>query len=242
MKGLSFVLIIMLTQSVIAQTKPSPFSEASRAISSLENESKVFDSLKRVYNKRVTLNFTYGQRFLLDSDISSLRDTITNADFTSRRSLWGLGSSYFIKDHWSVGIELNFTILPKEQEIDFSTFSGSGNGGVAISIGLSSKYYFKKTELLRPYVGVVIGSTTLRALGGEGSLSGGQTTTELTSRLRSAQIQAGFGYRVSPGLILDYNLGFTRTSKTELIGGVTSYGGIMTSLTFQFVLNHKNDQ
>lgn len=209
-------------------------------MASVETAAEIRDSLKRCYKGRLSLDFTYGQRFFLNSDVPALPDTITNVDFTSRRSFWGLGTSYFIKDNWSVGLEMNFTILPREQEINFSTFEGSGNGGVAINLGISSKYYFNKTELFRPYIGIVIGSTSLRAISGEGSITGGQTKTTLTSQLRSAKIQTGFGCRLSPGLILDYNLGLTRTSKTDLIGGVTSYGGISTSLNLHFVLNHKN--
>lgn len=239
MKALAVFFLGTIPFFGLSQSRPVPFSESSRAIEALRKEPFVLDSLKRVYKEKFTLNFSYGQRFLLSSDISSLPDTITNADFTDRRSFYGLGVGYFIKDRWSADLSLSFTILPKDQEFNTATFEGSGNGGVAINIGVLSRYYFLEKELLRPYVSLYLGTTSLRAVGGEGSLFGGQDVTTLSSRLMAAQLSVGFGYRLSPGLILDYNIGLTKTSRTNLIGGVTSYGGITTSLNMQFVLNHK---
>jgi hypothetical protein len=74
------------------------------------------------------------------------------------------------------------------------------------------------------------------------SLQSGKNEDMTTQKavLPTGQFLTGFGYRISPGTILDFNLGFTRTSSTNPIGGVTSYGGITISLSLQFVINHKN--
>lgn len=241
--------LILITQ-INAQNSPGPipFAEAKKAMKASSNKAIYIDSLKQVYKNKWGLDFSYGQRFIAESGKSTVLDTVTFADFTSTRAVYGIGFGYYVTKKLKFGTGMDFTILPRKQEITSINFGGpngisaegSGNGGALFNIFLGSTYYLSKRNT-RPYIGVEVGLMQLIARGGTGSftLSTGmdEEVNELNSRLFSAQTLLGISHRVSPVFLIDYNVGYTKTTKTEPIGGITSVTGFTSTLTLQFILN-----
>ena len=230
-----------------SQDRPKPFELAREAITWLENEEARRDSLKRCFANRWSIDFYYGQRFISPSNQTGKVDTITLTDFSQRRGFFGLGGSYFLNEQLMIGGAISFLILPKEQEISsFSGFggSGSGSGGLSINFEMSARYYFKERQTTRPYVSLGVGRYQLVAKGGnvEFSLFSGQSgdIEELNAKVLSASISSGISHQFTPGTMLDFNVGYTITTKTAPIGGITSPGGINTSVALRFILNHQN--
>ncbi|MEO1255484.1 MAG: hypothetical protein AAFY41_11480 [Bacteroidota bacterium] len=246
MKRFLCLFFMFVSLGSIAQGRPAPFSEARKAIASIENEPKIRDSLKRCYKKRWLLDFHYGQKFISASNQTAKPDTITLTDFTQKRGFFGVGGSYFLKDKLLIGGAISFLILPREQEINSfsgSGGSGTGSGGLSINFELFGKYYFREWGFTRPYVSVGFGRYQLIAKGGsvEFSFSSGQSQDigELNAQVPAASISSGISHRLAPGSMLDLKVGYTITPKTDPIGGITSPGGISTSLTLSFILNPK---
>ncbi|MEO1054496.1 MAG: hypothetical protein AAFX87_27935 [Bacteroidota bacterium] len=240
--------LMVLTETIMAQTNPKPFTEASKAIANMESKSIMFDSLRKEYQGRWTLGMSYGQRFITADNKTLGPDTITFADFTNKRSFFRSDFGYFIKSNVYVGLGIGLTFLPRVQEVGSISFNAdslsieaSGNGGIIFNLGLVTKYYFDKWEYTRPYVALEVGRTNLLAKGGAISFttSNGRSESieELRSNLGHAQVTFGLSHRVSPGLIFDFNLGYIQTTRGEPIGGLVSLGGPTTSLSLQFVLN-----
>lgn len=230
-----------------AQDRPIPGAEALKAIAITEYEPLRIDSLKKVYDKRWSLDFTFGQRFISASYKTDNPDTVTFANFHDRNAFFGLGTSYFISDKFQVGLGLNFSLLPQEIEISSFSFGGNiegkGSGGLVLDLHISAKYFFDVWEYTRPYAGLELSSFNLTAKGGElsiSSLSSSQSpdVNEQKASFNAGQILAGITHRAAPGLMLDFNMGFSRANERDPIGGITSIGGFNTSLTFQFILNH----
>ena len=230
-----------------SQERYIPFSEARKAMASIEHADEIRDSLKRCYEGRWSLDFTYGRRFVSSRNTTGSVDTVTLTDFTERRGFFGLGTSYFLNDRISIGGAIHFLLLPKKQEI--SSFSGSGgngsgSGGLSINVELSGRYYFHAWGHTRPYVAVGLGRYQLVAKGGNVSFSffsgSDEDIESLNAQLISTSISGGIRHRWAPGSMVDFNIGYTVTSKASPpIGGITSPGGINSSLSLRFILNPK---
>ncbi len=237
----------------IGQSRPTPFSEARRAVASSEQEAVLKDSLRKAYKGKWTLDFAYGQRFILSSNKSSVEDTITFADFTKFRSFFGAGFGYFLKDNLHLGFNFNFGLLPREQEINSLTIGGTngisvegqGNGGALLNFNLGAKYYFNAKRYTRPYVGMELGTMRLLAKGGSVNFSFNSgredNIDELRASLGVAQLLLGITHRAAPGFMLDFNVGYTGTSKGDPVGGITSANGVTTSISLQFILNPRKE-
>ena len=232
-----------------SQSDYKPFAEAEKSIGRLENEQKVYDSLRRDYHRKWTLNFIYGQRGISAENRRLGPDTLTFADFTSRRSFYGLGGGYFVKPNLMLTAEMTILILPMQQDISSFSFGangisveGRGNGGVEINIKLGARYFFRQNKPTRPYAGIALGRVNLIAKGGEISINGSSrndTLEEAEVQMMSTSFIGGITHRASPGFMLDFNLGYALARENQPIGGITGTGGWTSSLALQFILNPK---
>ena len=251
---LLFCTGILFVCSSMAQNRPAPFAEARKAIAHLESQQESIDSLRNIYKGRFTLDFTYGQRYILPYNQTD-PDTITFTDFAARKSFYGIGLGYFINRVLFVQLGLDFQILPRNQVINSISFggggisgSGSGNGGIMINPHVGAQYYFKEWgKYTRPYAGLVLGAMNLKAAGGDinfSSAGGGVDQDglgELSSRFGSAKVLFGFNTRPAPNLMLDFNVGYSHTSRGDPIGGIKSPGAISASFSMQFILNPRKE-
>lgn len=245
------LVTILLLTSLIGVTQSRdyvPFSEATNAIRMLEEEPIIKDSLKRVYIDRITLGFTFGQRFISGSNKTERPDTITFTDFSDRRGFIGLEVGYFLKDHLQISMSGDLLMLPREQEISSVQFGGAngisiegeGSGGAMITIGIEGRYMFREKELTRPYVKLEAGFIRALAVGGEGGFSVGQGQFQNRRELRESYryLQPGFGlaHRLARQAMLDFNLSYLFSAdRSRNIGGITSPGGMTMSVGFHFV-------
>ncbi|MDW3191573.1 MAG: hypothetical protein R8G66_04390 [Cytophagales bacterium] len=247
-RSLLFTLLLMAGLFSVAQSREYvPFSEATNAIRMLEQEPIIKDSLKRIYIDRVTLGFTFGQRFISGSNKTERPDTITFTDFSDRRGFIGLEIGYFLKDQLQISMSGDLLMLPKEQEISSVQFGGNGisiegegSGGAMITIGIEGRYIFKEKELSRPYVKLEAGFIRALAVGGEGGFSVGQgqfqNQRELRESYRYLQPGIGFAHRMARQAMLEFNLSYLISAdRSRNIGGITSPGGITASIGFHFV-------
>lgn len=248
---LVFALLMTVGRLLAQPTVYEPFAEAKKAMGASESEPKMYDSLNRVYHKRWTIGLAYGQRFITKANYADAPDTITFTDFTSRRSFFGLEGGYFLTSRLQVSLALDMLLLPREQEVNSFSFGssgiqveGSGSGGAMLNVGVGSKYFFNVAPLTRFYSGLKLGRINTVAEGGTGGFTAGsgryQETTRLTRSYSYGNATFGFTHRLSPGFMVDFNLGYLHASRSELAGGILSPGGITSTLTLQLIIGKGN--
>ena len=246
---------IILSQSLICisglgvgQTRPAPFSEASKAIYRTERQELIYDSLRGAYKGKLSIDVLYGQRHISKSNQLDRVDTVTFANFADRNSFYGLGVNYFLRNNLSVGFQSTISFLPRRQDVNFDNGSGGisgegrGSGGVLLTLEFISKYFITTWgNHWRPYGAVKFGMTNLAAKGGEVSFSllAGRNDDIRTAKKQvpTGQLLLGISHRASPVCILDFNTGYAFTEKTDPIGQINSPGGITASLTLKFIVN-----
>lgn len=249
----AFSLVLLITSSSVSaqNTWYVPFAEAEKAIAIEEDMPKVIDSLKCVYNKRWSIGLLYGQRFITKTNFANAPDIITFTDFTSKRSFFGLEGGYFITSRFQISLAFDILSLPKEKDIKNVSFGGSGlqvegsgSGGAMLNIGLGTKYFFNVADFTRLYAGLKLGRIKLVAEGGEGGFTPGQgqfqKTIRLTKTYNYGNALFGVTHRLSPGVMVDFNIGYLQASKSDSVGGILSPGGITSTLTLQFIIGKGN--
>ncbi len=244
--------MLMTVGRLLAQTTVYvPFAEAKKAMEAIENAPKIYDSLNRVYKKRWNVGLAYGQRFITKANFAGTPDTITFTDFTSKRSFFGLEGGYFLTSRLQVSLALDILLLPKEKEVKSVSFGsggiqveGSGSGGAMLNVGIGSRYFLNVAPLSRLYAGLKLGRLKAVAEGGDGgfTLAQGQfkETTRLTSSYNYGNVLLGLTHRLSPGFIVDFNMGYLHASKSKPVGGILSPAGITSTLTLQFIIGKGN--
>lgn len=254
MRRILVLLSLQMTLgSLMAQnTGVIPFSEAFKSIEELERRPFLLDSLRGVYKNRWTIGLEYGQRFVSNSSRSILPDTITLADFTSKRSFIGLEGGYFVSKDIHVFLALDFMSLPKNQTITSLTIGGpngiqaegSGSGGAMVNIGIGGKYFFNVGAFTRIYSGLKLGIIKAVAIGGSGGFTLAQGQYQQTIRqsrnYNYGNILFGLAHRFSPKLMIDFNMGYLHASRSKNIGGIISPGGITSTLALQFIIGKGN--
>lgn len=253
MRRTALLLVLLITAgSLSAQdTWHVPFAEAEKAIALTEKRPKIFDSLKHVYNKRWTIGPSYGQRFITEANLANNPDIITFTDFASRRSFFGLEAGYFITSRLQVSLAFDILPLRKEKNIDNISFGnngiradGSGSGGAMLNGGIGAKYFFNVAPFTRLYAGLKLGKIKAVAEGGEGGFTSGQgqfqNTTRLIRTYNYGNALLGLTHRLSPGFMVNFNIGYLHASNSETMGGILSPGGITSTLTLQFIIGKGN--
>lgn len=251
------ILVLLALQmafgsSMAQNTGYIPFSEANKSIEELEKRPILIDSLKRVYKQRWTIGLEYGLRSVSNSGRSVLPDTITLADFTSRRSFFGLEAGYFVSKDIQVFLAMDLMSLPKNQSITSLTIGGpnglqvegSGSGGAMVNVGIGGKYFFNVGDFTRIYSGLKLGMIKAVAEGGSGGFTVAQGQYQQTIRqsrnYNYGNILFGLAHRLSPGLMIDINVGYLHASRSSNIGGIVSPGGITSTLSLQFIIGKGN--
>ncbi len=254
-KTLLMIGLISIYTATQAQVKmPELFSEARKATAAREQEPILKDSLRRVYAKRWSLGFSYGQRFITGDNQASRLDTVTFADFTRSRSFYGLEVGYFITPRLQGLFSIDLLFLPRQQEVGTVSIGGangiqvegSGNGGLMMNLGLGAKYFFEPWPFTRPYVGLKLGSIRAIAKGASGTFTLAQgSPQDIEERSESygyANLVGGISHRFSLGFMMDLNMGYLQASnRSNNIGGIESPGGFTTTLTLQIILNAKKN-
>ena len=253
MRRTALLLVFLITTgSISAQdTWYVPFAEAEKAMAFEKNRPRIFDSLKRVYNKRWTIGLSYGQRFITKDNFANGADVVTFTDFTSKRSFFGLEGGYFLTSRLQVYLAFDILSLRKEKNIDNVSLGnngiqvdGSGSGGAMVNVGIGGKYFFNVAPFTRLYSGLKLGAIRVEAEGGEGGFTLGQgqfqETTRLTRTYSYGNALFGLSHRLSPGLMVDFNTGILHASNSDSVGGILSPGGITSTLTLQFIIGKGN--
>lgn len=229
-----------------AQDHPRPYRMAREATEWFQNKTERKDSLKKIFMGKISLDLYYGQRYISTSNHADYPDTLTFTDFSESRGYFGLGGSYFLTDRVMLGGTINILMLPKKQDINSvsgSGGSGTGSGGLSINFELLGRYHFAEWGNTRPYFSLGLGRYQLIAKGGnvEFSFSSGRNDDidENNAQYWSSSLSCGISHRLAPGSIFDVNFGYTATEKKEPIGGITSPGGINSSVSIRFILNNK---
>jgi len=237
---------------MMAQSDYVRFSEADKAIAAIENKPAIIDSLKSICKGKYLVRLTFGNQFISKTNQTPSPDTITFADFSEKHSYFGVGAAYYFSSKFYAGMNVKFMMLPKDQDISSISFngggisgSGKGSGGAIVAVNLMAKYAIHQWKHNHLYLATELGTMNLLAKGGTvdfNSVNGSENNiNEQKIRLKTAQLITGISNRVSPGMMLDFNLGYQLSSKTEPIGGITSVGGLNTSISVYLILNHQNN-
>ncbi|HAS39564.1 MAG TPA: hypothetical protein DCS93_03755 [Microscillaceae bacterium] len=246
--ALLFILVGIQLDVWGQDIKKKPLTRAEKAIAEFESRPRILDSLTQVYTKRWTFGVSYGQHFISGFNQAS-PDTITFADFTSRRAVFGIEASRFITNRWQLSLGFNLLLLPRNQEIgsivvngpNGTQIEGKGSGGAMINFGIGAKYFLLNQGFTRPYLGFKLGQIRAVAKGGKGGVTFGQGRFQEVNEQRASygylNLSAGFTHRPILGLMLDFNLSYSHTNQSESIGGITSPGGLTGTLTLHFMIN-----
>jgi hypothetical protein len=229
----------------------SPSSDARKTIEELENRPEIIDSLRRVYDQRWTIGMSFGQRFVSKDNRTSIPDTITFADFSSKSAFFGLEGGYFLSSRFQITAAVDVLLLPKLQQINNVVIGsngiqadGYGSGGAMINFGVGGKYHFHLSPYSRLYSGVKLGRIKAVVEGGTGGFSQSQGRFQETKRFSSnyAYLNGTFGitHRFTPGFMIDFNLGYLMATNSQNIGGMLSPGGITSTLSLQFFIGKGN--
>ena len=248
--GALLVAIVGVQSIVRAQNvKKEPLTRAEKAIAAFESRPRILDSLTQVYQKRWSVGILYGQQFISSFNHAAHPDTITFADFTSRRAFFGVEGSHFITNRWQLSAGFSLLLLPRNQEIgaivvngaNGTQIEGKGSGGAMLNFGLGTKYFLQSQAFTRLYLGVKLGRIQALAKGGKGGVTFGQgrfqEVNERKENYGYVNLSTGFTHRPVPGLMLDFNIGYLYTKQSESIGGMMSPGGFNSSLTLHFMIN-----
>lgn len=248
-KSLGLIFVCVLCSESFAQTatwEREPFEEASRAIAELKNRPIIIDSLKKVYEQKWVLSFTFGQRYITRDNLASDPDEVTTADITRNTTCYGLGSGYFLKTNWYLGVEFDFLPIKKVQEfkkLPSNTgvnVKGSGSGGVMLNLGVLTRRYVSIGKYSRTYVGLKSGFIIAGAGGGTGGVNSSKGQYQEVNLIVRAygygNLTLGISHRLSPVIIADFNTGYMLTTRSSNIGGIESPGGVTAALSLQFVI------
>ena len=256
MKLTLIIICVLGTGWVYAQQKEYvPFAQATQAIHDLEQAPILKDSLKRVYEQRVTLGFIFGQRFITGQNQTRLPDTITFTDFSEKRGFIGMELGYFLKDNWQVSVSGDLLMLPQKQEISSVNFGGpdgisiegEGSGGAMLTFGLEGRYFFLEKNFTRPYAKLEMGFVRALAVGGNGGFTVGggqfQNRQERRERYRYVQPGIGFTHRLAKQAMLDFNISYLLSAdRSRNIGGITSPSAISGTIGFHFIFAANGDK
>lgn len=246
MKGLLLILFLMAFCQSFGQGKPEAFSEARRALASLDSDQRRFDSLSSLYDGRWSIYWNISQRFLTADSKASI-DTTTFSDFTGSHLYYELGGGFFPISNVQITANIGLAIMPRDQEIRNISFGpdgisaeGQGSGGAILVSSAGAKYLFKNNSRSTAYVSAKISRSSIIAKGGTSSISGGSRDDDfrrLSDRLYAGELGLGLITRMNPGLILDFNTHYFRSSKGQSIGGIDNYTGLSFGLGMHFIIN-----
>ncbi len=246
MRKAVYILIIFLAQESMAQSKPEAFSEAKKALASLDLDRKKFDSLSTLYEGRWSISWNISQRFLTADSKASI-DTTTFSDFTASHLYYEIGGGFFPKPNIQITANLGLAIMPRDQEISDISFGSNGisaeaqgSGGLIFVYSAGAKYLFKSNSRSSPYVEVKLSRPNIIAKGGTARISGGSRDdnfNRLSNRLYSGELGFGMITRPNPGLMLDFNVHYFRSTKGQSIGGIDNYTGLSFGLGMHFIIN-----
>jgi len=229
----------------------SPSSDAKKTIEEFENRPKIIDSLRRIYDQRWTIGMSFGQRFVSEVNRSSIPDTITFADFSSKSAFFGLEGGYFLSSRIQITAAVDLLLLPRLQQIN-SVIIGSngiqadgyGSGGAMVNFGVGGKYHFHLSPYSRLYTGVKLGQIKAIAEGGTGGFSQSQGRFQKTTRFSYNYAYfngtLGITHRFTPGFMTDFNMGYLMATNSQNIGGILSPGGLTSTLSLQFFIGKGN--
>jgi hypothetical protein len=113
-----------------------------------------------------------------------------------------------------------------------------------MNFSLGARYTWNEWKYNRPYVGLELSTMRLRAKGGEVTVTGGgdpKGVNESIGRVNSIRLLTGITHRITPGMMLDFNLGYTHASEIDPMGGVSSPGGFSAALGLMFLFDLKSD-
>lgn len=246
-----FILLLLSTGWLQAQEKWDyvPFSEAERAMKVTERDAAKRDTLKRQYHNRWVLGVLMGRRYISAENKTPDPDVLTFTDFRERRGFLGVEVGRFLGRRLLLGFMVDLLLLPKEEDFTIVSFTGPGginiegtaNGGAMINLGLQTRYFFRPTALLRPYMALKLGKVNVMAAGGRGGINPDQGSFQEAERLRHSynylQPATGLAWRMSPGTLLDFHIAYLiATNPSQNIGQITSPGGFSATLGLQFVI------
>ena len=113
-----------------------------------------------------------------------------------------------------------------------------------VNVGIGGKYFFNVAPFTRLYSGLKLGVIRAVAEGGEGGFTLGQgqfqETTRLTRTYKYGNALFGLTHRLSPGFMVDFNIGYLHASNSDSVGGILSPGGITSTFTLQFIIGKGN--
>ena len=205
------------------------------SINIMESEQKredfeMLDQLKN-WNKTFFITIYLGQNFI-DSSYKTDFDEETLVDISDTNSIWQFNIGYMFSNKFGGLLDLGF-MSAKEQDINFSTLSGTGSGFGVFKLGLGVRYvpFIKKNWSI--YSDLKGGTLNVKAAGGTGGI-GGFNATERDEASNYLGVSVGAIHRLGKVVFLNSNLEYTTSNFENNIGSISGFTGYTINLGIGF--------
>ena len=198
-----------------------------------EQKRKYFEILSQVknWNKTFFLDISLGQNFI-DSAYKTSFDEETLVDISETKSIWQFNIGYMFSNKLGGLLDFGF-MSAKEQDIDFTTFSGTASGFAVLKLGYGIRYipFAKKNWSI--YSDLKRGTLNVKAAGGSGGI-GVSNVTETSETNNYFGVSIGAIHRLGKVVFLKSNFEYTNSNFKNNIGSISGFTGYTINLGIGF--------
>lgn len=183
------------------------------------------------WRKTFFLDISLGQNFI-NSAYKTSFDEETLVDISDTKSIWQFNIGYMFSNKFGGLLDFGF-MSSKEQDINFSTLSGTASGFVVFKLGFGIRYipFAKKNWSI--YSDLKGGTLNVKTAGGSGGI-GGSNVTESSEANNYLGVSIGAIHRLGKVVFLKSNFEYTNSSFENNIGSISGFTGYTINLGIGF--------
>ena len=183
------------------------------------------------WRKTFFLDVSLGQNFI-DSAYKTSFDEETLVDISETKSIWQFNIGYMFSNKLGGLLDFGF-MSAKEQDIDFTTFSGTASGFAVLKLGYGIRYipFAKKNWSI--YSDLKRGTLNVKAAGGSGGI-GVSNVTETSETNNYFGVSIGAIHRLGKVVFLKSNFEYTNSNFKNNIGSISGFTGYTINLGIGF--------
>ena len=193
-------------------------------------EYEVISQLKN-WKKTFFFSVSFGQNFI-DNSFKTNFDEETTVDISEKNTIWHFDFGYMFSN--KIGGMFNFSFMSSnEQEINTSTFTGTGSGFAVFKLGVGIRYIPFSKKNWSIYSDLKAGNLNVRTVFGTGS-AGGSNLTENSEAANYLGLSMGVIHRLGKVVFLKSNFEYTSSSFENNIGSISGFTGYTINLGLGF--------
>lgn len=198
-----------------------------------EQKRKDFEMIDQLKNWKKTffLDISLGQNFI-DGAYKTSFDEETLVDISETNSLWQFNVGYMFSNKFGGLVNFGF-MSSKEQDINFSTLSGTASGFGVIKLGFGIRYIPFANKNWSIYGDLKGGTLNVKTAGGSGGIAG-SNVTESSEASNYLGVSIGAIHRLGKVVFLKSNFEYTNSSFENNIGSISGFTGYAINLGIGF--------